>query len=384
MIKNSIKIFSVILVIAMGLIWLTSCSSSDETMGNSGSQRSLLIKINMGKSIGGRATDITKDDGNMASNENKITRLTVGIFGSDGNVKTVQELSGASITSTTTGVTAKVVGTAMASGDKILVAVNAPSGKFSVTKESAFKDVAITAEEAITNGTDKTKADNADIPMYGESTLGESNGNLTATVEVKHLLAKVTLASLETNFDANGAYAASSFTPTGFYLINVPNSLKFNDTAWDATVTSWLHGVSDDTSHGTYAEYLATSTLAGTEMKETAASTLHNVLYTMPNANDGDNKTKLVIVGKFKLTANDEGTTMYYPVPLNAQYNEDGSVTAGVDVKYKVYPNKNYNCTVSIRGKGAKTPWEDLSPQSAEITVTVKAFEDVDQTTIFK
>ena len=387
--KDSIKIFVVILVLALVTVWLTSCSGSDELQnGGASAEKTLTLKINTGKAIGSRATNLTKDDSNMTTNESNISRLTIGIFDRTGNVlRTIQEVSGSGITKGSDGkVTAKVVSSTIQTGDKVLVAVNAPTDAFgSATTEAKFQTVSIGAEAALTNGSDKTKEDNSDIPMYGSSTLAGADGNLTATVEVKHLLAKVTLASLTTKFE--GSYAGASFTPTGMFLINVPNALAFSDDAWVATNSSWLHGVSDDSEHGTYAEYLTAGTLAGTELKATTTSSLHPVLYTMPNSDAAVHKSKLVIVGTFKMDATkteDAGETVYYPCPLNATYDEDGKATAGNGDLYKVYPNKNYNCTVSIRGKGAKTPWEDLSPKSAEITVTVKAWDEVNQTTIFK
>ena len=92
---------------------------------------------------------------------------------------------------------------------------------------------------------------------------------------------------------------------------------------------------------------------------------------------------KLVIAGTFKNGST--SSTVYYPVPLNASYATDGTVTpAGSgSTTYAVYPNVDYQCTVVIRSIGAATPNTNLDPQTATITVTVKDFDTATQTTEF-
>ena len=96
---------------------------------------------------------------------------------------------------------------------------------------------------------------------------------------------------------------------------------------------------------------------------------------------------KLIIAGDFD--ANGSGTTekVFYPVAINATYAADGTPSAatngGTDV-FKVYPNKNYKCTVVIKTKGTTDPTKNLDPQTATVTVTVTDFVDASQTTTFE
>ena len=106
--------------------------------------------------------------------------------------------------------------------------------------------------------------------------------------------------------------------------------------------------------------------------------------YTMPNGQDGDKATKLVIAGKFKATGVDK--VVYYPLFLNAKVNSTGTgydpAVSGSDAK-KVYPNKNYNCKVVIRNIGADSPNTNLDPKTATISISVTDFVTADQTTEF-
>lgn len=92
---------------------------------------------------------------------------------------------------------------------------------------------------------------------------------------------------------------------------------------------------------------------------------------------------KLVIAGTFKNGSTT--STVYYPVPLNANYAADGTVSPAVSgtTTYAVYPNVDYQCKVVIRSIGATTPNANLSPETATITVTVKDFVPATQNTEF-
>ena len=142
---------------------------------------------------------------------------------------------------------------------------------------------------------------------------------------------------------------------------------------------------------GNYAQYLTTgdlgiaTALTGNE-KASSTNTCSKkaCFYVTPSATTADEKNmKLVIVGTFK---NGEKTsTVYYPVPLNANYAADGSVSPAVPgtTTYAVYPNVDYQCAVVIRSIGAATPNANLSPETATITVTVKDFVPATQNTEF-
>ena len=411
--KTKIQLFVAFLLLAVGALWLTSCSSEDAVQG-SGSQAdaSLTLTINTGK-VGSRATNWTSDPASTdkTQTENKINRLTVGIFSSDGStVKTIVELTPGQTggnTLSADGTTAKIVTTSLADNDKVLVAVNAPTGKFAcVSNATDFKAVEEDAKDALTDGSSEATEIATNVPMFGEKTLSSTDSAFTANVSVQHQLAKISLTDLEVAFDANGPYKDAKFTPTEFFLVNVPEKLAFNSNAW-VKGASHFHGFDGDTDNSLYKDltnftticgkwetakykgYLATGSLNATELAGTSAKYASAAyFYVTPSDDDtADGKMKLIIAGTFKTNSSDAGTTVFYPVALNAVTNDDGSFSpannGGAD-KFKVYPNKNYVCKVVIKTKGTIDPTKNLDPQTATVTVTVTDFVDASQTTTFE
>lgn len=401
--KTKIQLFVAFLLLAVGALWLTSCSSEDAVQG-SGSQAdaTLTLTINTGK-VGSRATNWTTDPGSdKANSENKINRLTVGVFSSDGNtVKTIVELTPTSESNPSgtylQGNKANIVTTSLAANDKVLVAVNAPTGKFAgVANVTAFKAVEEDAKDALTDGSSEATEIATNVPMFGENTLSGKGSVFTTTVSVQHQLAKITLDDLEVAFDANGPYKEAEFTPTEFFLVNVPEKLAFSSNAW-VNGASHLHGMSSTTyssltaasKWGTYKEYLSSAATGSTALKGTSAKYASAAyFYVTPSDDDtADGKMKLIIAGTFKTNSSDGGTTVFYPVAINANYAANGTPSAatngGAEV-FKVYPNKNYVCKVVIKTKGTTDPTQNLDPQTATVTVTVTNFDEAKQTTTFE
>lgn len=401
--KTKIQLFAAFLLLAVGALWLTSCSSEDAVQGSGNkADATLTLTINTGK-VGSRATNWTTDPGSdKANSENKINRLTVGVFSSDGNtVKTIVELTPTSESNPSgtylQGNKANIVTTSLAANDKVLVAVNAPTGKFAgVANVTAFKDVEEDAKDALTDGSSEATEIATNVPMFGESTLTGTGSVFTTTVSVQHQLAKISLTDLEVAFDANGPYKEAEFTPTEFFLVNVPEKLAFSSNAW-VNGASHLHGMSSTTyssltaasKWGTYKEYLSSAATGSTALKGTSAKYASAAyFYVTPSDDDtADGKMKLIIAGTFKTNSSDGGTTVFYPVAINANYAADGTPSAatngGAEV-FKVYPNKNYVCKVVIKTKGTTDPTQNLDPQTAEITVSVKEFDPAKQTTTFE
>lgn len=419
--KALTKISIGFLALAAVALWFTSCSSEDVAQnGDSKGNTYLTLSINTGDVSNTRASDWTASDPTK-TDENKINNMTVGIFDNTGNVRTIVDLAenttGKSVpnsytlstVSGTTTATANIVTSSLTATDVVLVAVNAPANKFAdVTTQSGFNKVSETLADAVTSTTEKTKETNTKIPMYGEGKLIGSGSNFSASVDVYHMLAKVTLKSLTVDFKADGPYKSAEFTPTAFFMINVPEDFLFNGTvanklneAWTST-TSMYHAWNKDgdytaandaaTSMGNYAQYLTTEALGLTALKGNAAATSTNTcskkacFYVTPSATTtGEKNMKLVIAGTFKSKSGGTSTPVYYPVPLNASYAADGTVSPAVSgaTTYAVYPNVDYQCEVVIRSIGAATPNANLSPETATIKVTVKDFETATQKTEF-
>ncbi len=403
------------LLLAVALTGLSSCSSSDDvtsdpTNTKSGESRlTLTISTPVAKTssakgnsfaMGSRATDITTDP--TATKEQVINHITVGIFSSDGKtVRTIQELSSGSggvgtytQASNSAEATATIVTNSLVAGDSILVACNAPAGTFHGVQTAAqfrAKTESIDNSLATTfGGQVGAKLVDNNIPMFGKATLSKNTNddNFSASVNVNHQTAKVTLTSLTVDFDQNGAYKDASFTPTQIFLMNVPENLKFDTDA--STGTSTLFQGYDNSTASTYKEYLSTSAISTTALSGVASASTAKFgstyyFYTMPNhKTDKDVRTKLVIAGIFKSSASDtQGTTVYYPVPLNANY-DNGKAAAVDGTAFAVYANKNYQCTVTIKTKGAANPTDDVTPQQATITVTVQPFATAPQNTVFE
>lgn len=401
--KTKIQLFVAFLLLAVGALWLTSCSSEDAVQG-SGSQAdaSLTLTINTGK-VGSRATAWDGSTTPKSTDENTINRLTVGIFdASTKKVKTIVELTSATTGGNSLSVsgntaTAKIVTTSLATGDDVLVAANAPAGNFAgVADETGFNAKTEGIESAVLSSSDNTKEINTNIPMYGASTLNGSGSDFNTTVSVNHQLAKITLDDLEVAFDANGPYKEAEFTPTEFFLVNVPKELAFSSNAW-VNGASHLHGMSSTTyspltaasKWGTYKEYLSSAATGSTALKGTSAKYASAAyFYVTPSDDDtADGKMKLIIAGTFKTNSSDVGTTVFYPVAINANYAANGTPSAatngGAEV-FKVYPNKNYVCKVVIKTKGTTDPTKNLDPQTATVTVTVTDFVEAKQTTTFE
>lgn len=414
------------LSLAAVALWFTSCSSEDVTSGtNQGKMSSLTLTINTGKSMGSRATDWTDDPAgsDKTTTENKINRAAIGIFSHSGAVKTIVELTPGttgtnSLTQTdaknakATIVTSSLVADA-GNEDEVLVAINAPTGTFTgCQSKSDFMAKTETAAEALANSTDAQVATN--IPMFGSASLtGSGSSSFTADVSVIHMIAKVSLTELKVDFKAGSAYADAEFTPKAVFLINVPTTFQFNNNqdsnhdynnAWLST--GYEHGwgtfatnydantantnAATTFTGSTFAKYLTTSELTGKTLKGVAGGSDdtydQNVFfYTMPNGQDDDKATKLVIAGKFKAAGVPE-KVVYYPLFLNATVNSTGTgydpAVAGSDAK-KVYPNKNYNCKVVIRNIGADSPNTNLDPQTATISISVTNFVEAEQKTEF-
>lgn len=403
--KTKIQLFAAFLLLAVGALWLTSCSSEDAVQG-SGSQAdaSLTLTINTGK-VGSRATAWDGTTTPTSTDENTINRLTVGIFdASTKKVKTIVELT----TSATTGgnslsvsgntATATIVTTSLATGDDVLVAANAPAGNFAgVADETGFNAKTEGIEIAVLSSSDYTKEINTNIPMYGASTLNGSGSTFTATVSVQHQLAKITLDNLSVDFAQDGPYKSAKFTPTEFFVVNVPTSLAFSTAAIDATAThlhgfGTAYGISAASEWGAYKEYLATGTLSGSALFGIASSGTEkygskSFFYVTPSTDVTSNgKMKLIIAGKFDADGTGAAEeTVFYPVAINATYDAAGNATAADGgTLFQVSPNKNYKCTVVIKTKGTTDPTKNLDPQTATVNVTVTDFVEASQTTTFE
>ena len=432
--------FYACLLTVMTLAGFTACSSTDNdgvTDGQTTNGKSqLTLTINTMGTRAGFTTDPagTDDNNNL---EKTINRITVGIFDKSGNVRTIQEFKsgdgtvGSNTFKTDNGSTKmNIVTNKLVAGDQVLVAVNAPSGLFHGAQTvSDFQSKSVDAGRALaTNASNEEKvqtdqvADNA--PMFGKADLqapGKDQTAYTASVSVSHLTAKISLTDIEVAFDPKASYQNATFSPTEIYVEHVVDGLNFNPepgnwfTPADLSKTPLLTGVAGVTGARTY---LTTGDISGVTLSSASAAGTVKVMpnkyyfyvtpsnYAKPSGKDA-NAVRVWIKGDFDPdgpNGNTAATPVFYPVLLNVKYDAAGTASAvtasavekGTDA-YKVYPNRNYTCSIVIKtkglpgiGEGGKTQPDgtdgndELKPQQAKITVSVNDWTPVKQDITFE
>ena len=413
--------FYACLLTVMTLAGFTACSSTDNdgvTDGQTTNGKSqLTLTIN---TMGTRAA-MTSDP----TDEKTINRVTVGIFDASGNVRTIQEFKsgdgtvGSNTFKTDNGSTKmNIVTNKLEEGDQVLVAVNAPSGKFQGAQTvSVFQSKSVDAGRALaTNASDEKTVQTDQVannaPMFGSAKLEKPASGATAytaSVKVSHLTAKISLTDIEVAFDPNGSYQNATFSPTEIYVEHVVDGLNFNPEPgnWFTPTTSLLTGATGVTDAKTYLTTgtISNVTLSGAKDAPTAKMSTPYFFYVTPSSNHTQsgtnaNAVRVWIKGEFDPdgpNGNTGATTVFYPVLLNVKYDAAGAAVPAEDKteKYEVYPNKNYICTVVIKtkglpgsgtdGKSQPEPGNDeLKPQQATITVSVNDWTPVDQETTFE
>lgn len=251
------------------------------------------------------------------------------------------------------------------------------------------------------------------IPMYGSAAISNTGaGQYSASVNVAHMLTKISLNSLGVDFSQSPTPNAI-FQPEQVFLINVPDNVGIAADGSAITQTApskWYYGeVAGSTGGGgasgtgdthdvptyatTYDTYedqfnanadLGTAALsAQTQMSAENPVWLSDAtagtqvaqqyyFYTMPNttAADDTQKTRLVIRGSFKENSSAAATEVYYAVPLA---ESTGLTTTTLD------PNKNYKVDVVIKQKGSADAFAALPNDITSvlaITSTITPFSD--------
>ena len=377
---NISRLGSMAMTMALATMGLFASCSSDDTVVGGGQGGVLTVSVTPSNSQGTRAA--TNLSGGDVSNttENTINNVVVGVFNGDGSVLKIEEQTPSQATSASVSLTTSN----LQSGDKVLVAVNVPTEKFDgVTTMSAFKATTLSIGEAIySKANDHKVANNNNIPMYGESNISLKDGSqdYTASVDVYHMLSKVTLKSLKVNL------TGATFQPTEIFLANVPSKVSFGDASKATTYTypadlgTFVSG--EQTGKATDYPYLSTEALtmdASTAGTATEYKDNLPIFYTMPNnktAGEAGGATFLVIKGTYKEGENSE--TCYYPVYLNYNTTNNNKPDGG-NVK-EVHPNYNYVLNVVINRKGTDSPTKPVDMGTVTSTVTAKDFVSVEAT----
>ena len=375
---------------AFATMGLMSSCSSDDLISPSGESNMLKVNVTPSNAQNTRAAATTNPSD---ATENTVSRIAVGVFSSDGTTKRIivdQATNNNGVALTTDGLT---------SGDKVLVAVNAPGNAFKdVTSADEFKAKTLAIGDALYGAgkrDNENMADNNHIPMYGEGTISNAGTkNYTANINVYHLVSKVSLQSIKVDFTKNSVYQNATFQPTEIFMANVPDKLGLSmaNSATSYKFTTPENYVSgeqttdaptgkDAITASSY-PYLSTGTLTLDANAEGSAKTYKSdmpIFYTMPNnqtAGEAKGATFLVIKGKF--TNDGASETCYYPVYLNYNTNKNEVPDGGTEKV--VSPNYNYRVSVVINGKGSDSPTTPVANSSASVTITANPFVGKDAT----
>lgn len=349
-----------------------SCSNDSSENAPDVGEKTAQVQITLKGVADTRATDTSIPTQNA---ENTINRYTVIIFNSDKTVNAIQSFDGTSM--------AANMSCKPAAGCFGIVVANAPSDNYfaGVSNMAGFLAKTIALESAQTP---------TSLPMSGEILSGSSKTfvlnagtNSGFTVALSRLVARVSISSIKTDFNASGQYANATFTPRNIFIRNA-QSVVIPITG-DATLTT---PSSATFLKGNYADYtsgegfLTEATSGATEMKNTTTPYTKNFwFYLFPNASSSY-RTALVIEGLFKTNSSDTGTRMFYPIIINkTQLNttiteKDGSTVTTVDGTSNprlgsIDRNKTYALTATIRTIGTTDPDGTIEPASLSITVNI-------------
>lgn len=386
-------------MLAASAVGLTACSSDDEAKTSTGKDHVLTISINLPKLAETRATSLTTD--NLGTDpgkkdESKVNNLFIAICqGTAGNVLT----STTNFTESGSTITAKMTNAQMKAGDKVLVALNPPTGRFSdVTERSGFIGKTVTIDEAL--DADGTKGVNVEnFPMFGEADLtavADKATNLEATVKPYRLVSKVIINSIKADFTGDANYKDAVFEPTGYYIMNSADKAYFNVSTTPGTTNASWYDASDKaycqgwySTKSDYKEYLGApkvtasevvyisnqtgammpisdETVEGTKITKATKAvqdkyTPKKVLYCMPNSKtDDDHATMLVILGKFYPKGTNSKIAYYVRYALNlnkiSTSQTDGTVAntaaEGGTTMNAVYPNREYTIDLTLKSIG--------------------------------
>ena len=355
---NKIQYVAIALLLTTGM---ASCAYDKSTdIIPTPDNKELVLNIRTA-SVGGTtrsATNIT-DGGTtttLTAAEQTITDLTLGVYNqSTGDLKgEVKNLTGVvNATATQFSQNFSASEAVYEAGDVVMVAINVNDAITNSSTKDNFWHNQLTIDQALTYGT--SAVDASKLPMFGKAALtGGTDGLFTANVDVRHLVAKVSLASLAVDFDDDVAHNnLASFTPTQIFLRNVPDKMDLEMDALgkkvftNVTPSAYYQGEIGNATN--FKDYLGTSALSVAPLT-TSSTTLASTytFYTMPNVAGRSsltdaNRTQLIIKGDYKEAPNRTAHTAYYAINL------------GTTADYSVESNYHYIVTAVIKGDGATT-----------------------------
>lgn len=382
----------------LSVILLASCSNRDVTNEGPHAVQQLTLTLS-----GGPISRSAITTAPVQGDEAKIHRITIGIFGSDHNVKSIQTKDQPNASTPLAGAINFTVNNFVTIGDEVLVVCNAPTANaFAGVKtdgdffKAATYDIVNTCNGDAVGGTVPSTPDvqlTTSLPMFGQGAIAtDGAGGFKADITVNHSVAKVSIGNISVAFDANGAYANATFTPQEVFLLNAPQTTYYNCDASTSTFVAspvLLTGENAPASSTlTTAAYIGTgaTAISKTPLAGTASFAAKSYFYTNPNTST--TPTKLIIKGSFVAYSGATPQTCYYPVIIN--HAQTGTTSGGSaftpnGADSYVLAGKDYQISVTIKSIGNITnnPNTNITPASLAVTLTVSNFTPVTQNVVF-
>lgn len=348
-------------MLAVATLTLTGCGSDENGMTEPQPQeKTAQLKLRLTGS--GANTKVTGGTLPTQAEENTVKRFTVAIFNSDNSVNAIQTVT----SNTTSAATINCTPAADCTG---IVVANAPTDNYfaGVLSKTDFLKKTIALADAQTKDCLPMSGDVKDDSGNGTFTLNTGD-NKGMTAQLSRLVARVSVSSIKTAFDPNGQYSAASYELKNIFVRNamkeaVPGTSGYSSTKMGTP--AYLTG--NYTGSSGTAAYLANAVTPAVNVS--AEHTTNYWFYILPN--EETTHTALVLEGTFKKTADDTGTTIYYPVIINkSQTGTTLTGTAGTGTS-NIARNITYAIKATIKSIGITDPMGDITPASLELTVSV-------------
>ncbi|MDR0989520.1 MAG: hypothetical protein LBM06_08735 [Prevotellaceae bacterium] len=385
------KRFSVLTMSVLAALALASCQN-DETLEQAPAGKgklSIVLEGNQTRTVGTA----------VPATENAIQTVAVGVFNKDGGLNAFAEYEKSELIAAGTSLKTKQLLCSTGDNLSVIVVANLPKGSFaSVASKSDFIGVTAALTQTLLNDASPAVAQSYQtalwLPMSGMGTTKLDNGaDQTVAIEVKRLVARVSLSEVLVSFDPKTSVKNDKFQLTDVFLSNVASTSNVQPDVAVFPTTGTLIGGADDKGVPTNKTWLLHS-ITSPATGGTSANLLGtNKYWFYVFANSDATPTKLVLKGKYYAGGGSSSETLYYPVVLNKLApgteirDASGAITAPSAGKGdgKVYRNATYNVSVTIKNVGTDDPEETIDPAYLTTTVTVADWSlNLDQKVTFQ
>lgn len=386
---------NVFLFAALGTALLSSCNNDSVPVNSeNGEVKTARIELTLMGSSATRTGSTTDPSTGVATDEQTVNNIVVGIFNGSGDVLTVQSNNSPS-TSVANVITCPLNAGSTYDNCSAVVVANVPASSITDLKSSTSKVDFLGKTISLSESTVSASGDvqvATKLPMSGDVKDG-SNATFTLTpggtktglaVVLVRMASRITLTGISADFSSS-PYPNAKFKLERVLLRDAISTTKVTTsaTASDAMPTgaTYLTGGWDGSSWvDTANPYLFN--ISSYELTGSSALPGGNYYWFYAFANSGSSQpTSFVIQGTFDedgdFSTTGDASTKYYPVVVNQMQpgtTIDGTAYAGTSTTGSISRNKLYNLKVALKNKGTSAPTENINPADLSITVTVAAW----------